>query len=397
MTEAEAVFTTVSSMMFANGAVLAVVSRDLPVPLRPAAMYWQLGTILIALGCAVFAFGTPLSRPIMLLGGNCPMVLGLTAYHAAVQKFDGIRPGGRQLLPTVLAIACVVWFSIVNPDFRMRVAVVSAIWAWLMFACIVTLLGNSRGDTSLSRKILIGIFAVVMVYVVVRIIVYLGMGVSADFAVESGKDWLNLLSPIFMTFLPVVGTTAFLLMCSDNLRRQLETAASTDYLTGLPNRRTLARNGVERFKKAGERGIGFAVAVLDLDNFKTIDDSHGHDVGDQALVHVADHLLKHTRRGDMIARAGGEEFAVLLNGLDRVEAVAAVERMRIAIEDAQFRTGPVTIPITLSAGVAVYRSGDATFEDMVRRADQALYAAKSGGRNRIEIAQGLLAHSYDPQ
>ena len=98
------------------------------------------------------------------------------------------------------------------------------------------------------------------------------------------------------------------------------------------------------------------------------------------------------RRGVARGGAPGAEVHGGEVGPHLVGAVAAVERMRVAIEDAQFRTGPVTIPITLSAGVAVYRPGDATFEDMVRRADQALYAAKSGGRNRIEIAQGLLAH-----
>ncbi|HMM63886.1 MAG TPA: GGDEF domain-containing protein [Mesorhizobium sp.] len=387
MMEAGTVFTAVSLMMLANGVVLAVASHDWPAALRPAAIYWQAGTMLIAAGCAVFAFGAPLPRPVMLVGANGFIVFGLTAYYAALQQFDGIRPARWQFLPAVAATACVAWFSTVTPNFQIRIVVVSVVWVWLLLASISTLLGGWHGATSLSRKILTGIFVLVTTYAVARLIVYLQMAPGPDFAVESGENWLNLLSPIFMTLLPVVGTTAFLLMCSDNLRRQLETAASTDYLTGLPNRRTLAKCGAERFRKAREHGTGLAVAVLDIDNFKAINDAHGHDVGDRALVHVAGHLHAQIRKADMIARTGGEEFAVLLADPDHAAAIAAVERMRRAVEQAQFNTGTARLSVTISAGVAVYRAGDTAFEDMLLRADQALYMAKSAGRNRVESAR----------
>lgn len=386
MMEAGTVFTTVSLMMLANGLVLAVVSRDLPAALRPAATWWQAGTMLIAAGCAVFAFGAPLPRAVMLLGANASMSFGLTAYHGAIQRFVGAPPSRWLFVPAGVATAGVAWFSIVDPSFQTRLVIVSAAWVWLMVATIRALRSGAPQDASLSRRILTGIFWLVLVYTLLRVAAYPIMKPGRDFAVESSANWLNLVSPIFMTLLPVVGTTAFLLMCSDKLRRQLETAAATDYLTGLPNRRTLARSGREHFRRAQEQATGFAVAILDIDNFKAINDTYGHEVGDRVLVHIAECLKAETHGANMVARTGGEEFAVLLAKPGH-EAVAVVERMRLAVQQAHFSTGSATIAVTLSAGVAAHRPGDRTFEDLLRRADQALYAAKAGGRNRVEIAR----------
>lgn len=387
MFEAGTVFTTAALMMLANGLVLAIVSRDLPAALHPAAFHWQIGTMLIAAGCALFAFGGVLPRPVMLLGSNAMLTFGLTAYHAALQHFTGRRPSRWQLVPGLVATAGVAWFSILTVDFLARLAIVSVAWIWLMLASIRVLRSGAEKDGSLSRRILLALFCIVVVFTLARGVIYPLLGPGRDFAVESGANWLNLLSPIFMTVLPVVGTTAFLLMCSDKLRRQLEAAAATDYLTGLPNRRTLASLGKARFSQAEGRGAGLAVAILDIDNFKAINDTYGHETGDQVLIHVANCLKAELRGTDVIARTGGEEFAVLLGEPGHVEAVAVVERMRLAIERARFNMDGVTIAVTLSAGIATYRPGDRTFEDLVRRADQALYAAKAAGRNRVESAR----------
>ncbi|MBN9599244.1 MAG: diguanylate cyclase [Afipia sp.] len=384
--DASTVFITVSLMMFANGAVLAVVSRDLPDTLRSASRYWQIGTILVAAGCAAFAFGAPLPRPIMLLAANAPMAFGLTAYYAAVQRFDGLRPKTWQCLPAIIATAAVAWFSIVTPDFRIRVIVVSLAWIWLMGACVVTLRKNSKGNPSVSRRILTGLFLLILSYAAARLAAYLVMGVGSNFAVESGVSWLNLLSPIFMAMLPVVGTTVFLLMCSDSLKRQLESAASTDYLTGLPNRRTLARCGKEAFQNARQERAELFVAIFDMDNFKSINDTFGHEGGDQALIHVAGLLRDRLGTFGMIARTGGEEFALLMPRTGRGEGLARIEEARSAIEHGRFRVGPNEVPLTISGGATTFCATDTIFDDILRRADQALYKAKANGRNRIEFA-----------
>ncbi|MGC8966847.1 MAG: GGDEF domain-containing protein [Thermus sp.] len=156
--------------------------------------------------------------------------------------------------------------------------------------------------------------------------------------------------------------------------------ALTDPLTGLPNRRALEM-ALEREAARVERGARpFSLVLLDLDDFKRINDEKGHKEGDRVLQEVARYLKTHVRKGDLAGRWGGEEFALLLPETDPLRAERLAERIREALAS----TG-----IAASFGVAGYR-GD--LEDLFRRADRALYKAKSWGKNRVardtEEAQG---------
>lgn len=197
---------------------------------------------------------------------------------------------------------------------------------------------------------------------------------------------MNIASPLVTALLPVVGTTAFLMMCSERVGRQWELAASTDYLTGLPNRRTLVAVGERRFGELRAPLRGLALAVIDIDHFKAINDRHGHELGDVALRHVADHLRAACRGSDLAARHGGEEFVVLWDGLDAAAAATAGERLRALVAREPLLAGTALIPMTISLGVAAVGEGDGSFSDLLRRADEALYAAKANGRNRVELA-----------
>jgi diguanylate cyclase (GGDEF)-like protein len=380
-------FGAVSVVTLANGAILAVISSDLPPAMRPAARYWQIGTLLFAIGCALASFNASRPSLVTLVGANGLFIFGLTAYYAAVRRFDGLHSRAWLLLPGLLATACVLWFSIVAPDVRLRLAAFSIVLDGLVIASMATLWREARGDFSLSRRILIGLFGVVAASTCVRMVVFLGIGFGPRFSLADVRRWLEVLTPIFIApMLPALGTTAFQLMFADKLRRQLEAAAATDYLTGLPNRRSFTSSAEERFAK-GWRGAGFAVAILDVDNFKQINDSHGHHVGDQALAHVAACLRQHMRRFDMIARIGGEEFAALLNCHDLAEAHEAVSRLRLAVEESEFVWEKVRMKITLSAGLTAFYPDDKMFDDMLHRADRALYSAKAAGRNRVETLE----------
>ena len=385
--DAQTIFTTASVMVLANGAILTAMGRELPASLRAAAIHWCLGTLLIAFGCIVFAFGGPMPRPLMLSAANAAFAFGLTVYWIAIRLFLRLEIKARFFLPAVVASGAVVWFSAVMPSFSVRMLVVSVVWAGLMLMCVRDLVDPSRGNSSLARSILGAMFAVVGLYSVARCGFYLFAAPPEDFAVEAGGHWLNVLSALLMTLLPVVGTTAFLLMCSDRLRRGLERAAATDYLTGLPNRRSLAKAGAGAFLDARAGGVEFAVAVFDVDKFKAINDGYGHDAGDRALIHVANRLSGQLRPTDIIARTGGEEFVVLLRELVPGDALAMAERMRAAVERSDFSVDGREVRLTISAGLAVSKAGDADYDSVLRRADDALYRAKENGRNRVEIAR----------
>lgn len=378
-------FIIVSVMMLANGSVLGLIHRDLPVNLQPAAFSWQIGTLLVALGCIVFAFERQIdSLPVTVTISNGAFLLGLTAYVWALRLFYGLRRHLLDLVPAVIATFSVCWFSAIDQNTKIRIIIVALAWIWLMSAAVKVLLAHK--DSALSRKMLTFILSAAIIFTAARMTFYLFLPMDYDFSITDNSSWMNLATPLFMTILPVVGATAFVLMCSDQIRRQWERAASTDYLTGLANRRTLTETGTGQFRLATERSTRLAVAVLDIDAFKMINDTHGHEFGDKALIHVAARLMAGIRKGDLVARSGGEEFVVLLNDLDLGQAETAAERLRQSVEADPFRFAGATIPITVSVGVAVRQPDDRSFADIMRRADKALYRAKSEGRNRVELA-----------
>jgi diguanylate cyclase (GGDEF)-like protein/PAS domain S-box-containing protein len=160
-------------------------------------------------------------------------------------------------------------------------------------------------------------------------------------------------------------------------RSSLERQASTDALSGLPNRRTLEERLDRETELALSRGTKLSAVVLDIDHFKRVNDSFGHLTGDVVLTEVAARLRQVARQGEIVARFGGEEFVWLLPGSDAAEALQAAERARAAIVSAPF--GEVGA-ITVSAGVCELR--EAGTHSLLACADRALYAAKHGGRNR---------------
>lgn len=161
---------------------------------------------------------------------------------------------------------------------------------------------------------------------------------------------------------------------------RLASQALTDPLTELPNRRAFDSRMSEETARARRHGAPLSLAVIDVDGFKTVNDTRGHPAGDLALVRVSALLRTGVREEDFSVRLGGDEFAVILPGTGLEDAHAIVERVRggAAADDALAKLG-----LTLSAGVAEL-GGSGTTADLYRRADVALYAAKAAGGNRTE-------------
>ncbi len=173
---------------------------------------------------------------------------------------------------------------------------------------------------------------------------------------------------------------------SDYLRDVLDQGvelALTDQLTGLANRRVLDTRLPSEIDRAAETTSALAMLVIDLDHFKSINDTHGHDVGDKVLERFAGVLRDEVRAIDVACRQGGEEFAVIMPGADLDLGRAAAERLRARIESEVFDK---ELRITVSVGVSGFEPGD-TAERLLKRADRALYAAKQRGRNKVVTAR----------
>ena len=171
----------------------------------------------------------------------------------------------------------------------------------------------------------------------------------------------------------------------DLKNKALRLLSLTDRLTGLCNRRKLDQTLQAEWRRAQRYGAPYAVLMVDLDHFKRINDTYGHDVGDAVLLCMGEILVALSRDTDIVGRWGGEEFLLVCPETGEAEAMALAEKLRREIEDMDFPT--VGRCMTASFGLAAY-AGHPDPELLVRHADEALYRAKQGGRNRVEAAGG---------
>ncbi|GHD67229.1 sensor domain-containing diguanylate cyclase [Jeongeupia chitinilytica] len=172
-----------------------------------------------------------------------------------------------------------------------------------------------------------------------------------------------------------------LTQANEELRRQAE----SDALTGIANRRKFNQDLDAELARGRRYGHRFSVAIIDIDFFKKVNDVHGHPAGDAALVYLADVVSLAIRDTDHFARLGGEEFGLLLPDTGDGGTAQLLERLRATIEEGHLVYDELAIPLTISIGFACAGPGESA-EDLMRRADEALYAAKQGGRNRVQAA-----------
>jgi two-component system, cell cycle response regulator len=174
----------------------------------------------------------------------------------------------------------------------------------------------------------------------------------------------------------------------------LEELALTDALTGLPNRRAVEHWVARELSGAARHGFPLWVVMADLDHFKSVNDSYGHDAGDLVLKQFATTLKANTRTSNICGRIGGEEFVLVLGHSDREGVETAIERVREQLEKQRFEIGTRTLSVTASFGIVGFRGRKAPdFSQLLRDADAALYAAKRAGRNRIEFAVAEAGHT----
>ena len=173
----------------------------------------------------------------------------------------------------------------------------------------------------------------------------------------------------------------------DAKNKLLEEMAHTDPLTGLPNRRAIEEWAARQLRGAARHGFAVWVAHADLDNFKSINDSYGHDAGDQVLQKFGEVLRESTRASDISGRMGGDEFLLVMTHLDEKSTRLTVDRLRRQFAALKFSFGNDTVSVTASFGIAGFQGKEPPdFSKLVRQADKALYSGKRAGRNQVTVA-----------
>jgi diguanylate cyclase (GGDEF)-like protein len=272
----------------------------------------------------------------------------------------------RALVLSAAALAVPVFASFFMPHWTEEQM---GVLVWLTALVPAFMLAYYRG----SKGVALALAGGMAVLSVTQVLVLL-LGVA-------NPNWALLLGVVGLYFAISVGIAIFAEMLHRD-RRAAEQLALVDRLTGLPNRRA-AEFTLDSEFAAAMRGRTVTVVVFDLDHFKRVNDQYGHAAGDEALRAFAKVLKTNTRRMNLSARFGGEEFITVLAEAGVQQAVSFANRVRNGISALEFPWGRTTV----SAGVAAYQEGMGSYEVLVAAADRALYAAKEGGRDRIEVVQ----------
>ena len=172
--------------------------------------------------------------------------------------------------------------------------------------------------------------------------------------------------------------------------KELQSQANEDFLTGAKTRRAFQAQANQEYNRSRRSGVPLTAVALDIDHFKTINDTYGHQVGDAALRHFSMLCANSIRDIDLFGRLGGEEFTILLPDTEETGAWQVAERIRVAVLESTLKlSNQESIQFTVSIGVATLQGADRGISDLLQRADQALYDSKRNGRNHITLASSL--------
>lgn len=291
--------------------------------------------------------------------------LAMAGYSAALLLIiRNTRYLERWILSFILPFFSAMMFAMYTPR------ATDSVFAWALLIPILShlLLGRRMG------------FRVALFFMLVSVLIFF----------DKNYDDPELMQAIPIANLTLLSLTIFTLSHAYEVSRErteqtLYRMANTDFLTGLANR-TRFRDIFEREKRRAERNRSpLAVLLLDLDFFKAINDEHGHDVGDSALVYVAQMLVRRLRTTDLICRLGGEEFGIILTETDSRKAMMVAEELRASLARSPMPAEDTEITMTMSIGIAELGADGETLRELLAAADRLLYQAKADGRNRIAV------------
>lgn len=362
------------------GASLRYVLRDYPAALLPSVRLWILGTLLLPTGWMLYGLRNAMPDLLTIVVANGLLGLGFAKQVEAVRCFLD-RPANALLiyLPVAAIVLFELVFTYVEPSMRWRGVSVSAVIG-VQLSCAVAALLAPGEPRRRSHLLTATAFSTLAVALFVRV-AHEGLREQAMATPFASTPMQTIVFGLAAAF-PIAATLGFLLMCNDRLYQELVRHAAFDALTGISNRRALDELAARAIATAQRNGESLAMLMLDADHFKHINDIYGHEGGDEALKTLTS-VLQHSLRSDaMLGRVGGEEFVVVLPHADESSARATAESLRAAVESTPFHIQHERVLLRVSIGIAVMERDD-DFSSLLRRADQAMYAAKRAGRNCV--------------
>ncbi|MBN9473891.1 MAG: diguanylate cyclase [Bordetella sp. SCN 67-23] len=371
------IFVTIFSAIMST----AVLGSLLPTAI-PGVRRWFNASVMAIVALALFLLQSVGPRWLTILVANQLLAMAMLVILQGCRQFVGMQPVRHaEYVGWAALLAAMAYWTYVVPDIGTRIALVSAFYtyAYVVVAVIVFM------ARPLSRPH--------YAYWFVSIGACLGAVGHVGRGLAYGVGWVRqaeLLqsTPVNIAFL-ALGVLALpwlsigmVLLTHDRLAHRLERLANLDELTGILARRAFLAQADAAARTASRSGRPLVFAIVDIDHFKNINDTHGHAAGDRVLAHFTGVVASNLRAGDAFGRLGGEEFAILCPDTTMRDAVKLLNRLRARIAQAESALPGRKLKVTFSAGVDQYRPGE-ELSSLMARADAALYTAKAMGRDRV--------------
>jgi len=352
------------------------------------------------MACATFA--SAIGALLTGRGNSIPdydlMYYGLVCFTISVmfvarsmRRLQGLKPLYFLEITALIIVTCYTYYFTVVTNNIFGLATTNAIlYALISVVTAKSLFSERRSELILGCKILgymfIGFFIFQLIKLMSRPLVEAMPSLSAQVAMIDYVD-------IFVAMCMAIGWSFGLIWASYSqseflllsAKKFAEQQARTDILTGIYNRRGFFENAEAIEIKARKDDRPFVFAMIDIDNFKSINDTWGHDIGDIALKEVTNVMMKLLRKTDLFGRIGGEEFAVIFPQTLVKEGFNMAERLRQAIEEHVIKTTKGDIKLTVSIGVTYLQDRNVGLKDIINHSDSALYQAKLEGRNKVKL------------
>lgn len=353
-----------------------------------ALRWWGAGLLVYSLGLVVAFASVAGARSVALTVGNGLITASPVLCAVGVLSHTRMRLHFGWIWAGVAATVVVLgWNNFAYaPSPMMNIAAPTIMGVVMFLLAAFVILREGPRDSAMANQFLAAIMVLAVATWVMRI--------AATYTATQGSEDLSRLDGVLSFFAiaqMVTGVAATLALFWIDVRlmqAELSRVAHTDALTGLPNRRAILHRFQEEIARAVRHKDKLALAILDLDHFKRVNDARGHAVGDEMLKAAAAAFTGAKRDEDILARIGGEEFLVVLASCRTIEgAVQAAERMREALAGVELRAGGETLRMTASVGVALYPDEGADWDSLFTAADRRLYAAKGAGRNVVVASE----------
>ncbi|MBW3637177.1 MAG: GGDEF domain-containing protein [Armatimonadetes bacterium] len=374
-----------SSLM--TGLAMFLVAGSFPEQVR-GIRRWAWACLMHALGWSLVALRGAIPDALSIVAANTLIAAATIANFHALLDFLHLRFSPRPFYAFLLVIAAALAFwTFEAPDMSARIVVMSAISAGFLGLCGTRLIfprGRFEWPRGITQRTMILGFWGCSLAAALRLWHTLTQAPSQNLFTFNWVEGL-FYGGIFIQILML--TFGFLLMCNEQIINEWKRMATFDPLTGIWNRAAIEKSGNHAFEQAKRSGAPLSVLLGDIDYFKSINDTLGHEGGDRALRLVVDTLQNFLRAGDIMGRYGGEEFLFIAPNTNALDALQLAERLRLAISQTPLENTGGAMSLTVSFGVAQLDEADSDLHALIRRADIALYRAKEQGRNRVVLSE----------